>query len=311
MIAFRIPYGEGDARNVSRNSGDGIEKGAMRTGSLSKRPRAPLRNADEPLRRAAIAAFVLAALCVPACAADAFSTDWAHGAKSEARLIGGSATLAGFEIRLAPGAITYWRDPGDAGLPPTFDFSASDNVASVEPEFPAPKRMHEADGAEAFGYDANVIFPLRVKPRDATKPVTLALQADYAVCEKVCLPAKASLKLTLPAGADSPYAAAIDAALAAVPRVVSPNDFGELESDGADAFRLCAPHEEGPPRDLFVEPPHGWWATAAREPGESGRDCFSLRLQDKPKDAALPVALRLTLTGGAGAVETTIAAGAQ
>ena len=73
----------------------------------------------------------------------------------------GGGDLAGFEIALAPGAITYWRDPGDAGLPPTLDFSASDNVASVEPEFPAPKRIKEADGGEAFGYDGGVVFPLR------------------------------------------------------------------------------------------------------------------------------------------------------
>ncbi|HEY1886529.1 MAG TPA: protein-disulfide reductase DsbD domain-containing protein, partial [Roseiarcus sp.] len=139
---------------------------------------------------------VLAAM--PAFAADAFSTDWAPAAKSQARLIAGRGDLAGFEIALAPGAITYWRDPGDAGLPPTLDFSMSDNVASVEPEFPAPKRIKEADGGEAFGYDGGVVFPLRVKPRDPTKPATLKLNADFAVCEKVCLPAKAHLELKLP-----------------------------------------------------------------------------------------------------------------
>ena len=44
----------------------------------------------------------------------------------------------------------------------------------------------------------------------------------------------------------------------------------------------------------------------APAPAEEGRDCFALTVGDKPKDAALPIALRLTLTGGAGAVETTI-----
>src|ERR1700678_482642 len=123
----------------------------------------------------------------PAFAADALAADWAPAAKSQARLIAGGGNLAGFEIALSPGAITYWRDPGDAGLPPTLDFSGSDNGASVEPEFPAPKRIKEADGGEAFGYDGSVVFPLRVKPRDPTKPATLKLNADFAVCEKVCL----------------------------------------------------------------------------------------------------------------------------
>jgi DsbC/DsbD-like thiol-disulfide interchange protein len=256
------------------------------------------------------AALAPIALCAPAHAADAFSTDWVQSAKWRARLIAADDRLAGFEIALAPGAITYWRDPGDSGLSPTLDFSASDNVEAVEPAFPAPKRIHEADGGEAFGYDGGVIFPLRVKPRDAAKPVTLALQADFAVCEKVCLPAKARLTLRLPPAA-SPYAGAIDAALAAVPRTVSPKDFGALTADGASAWRLCAPHEDGPPRDLFVEPPEGWWLKVTPASAEAGRDCFQVTLGDKPKDAALPVALRLTLTGGAGAVETTMEAGAE
>ncbi len=247
-----------------------------------------------------------AVFSAPAPAADAFSTDWAASPKSEARLVAGRGGLAGFEIRLAPGAITYWRDPGDAGVPPAFDFSGSDNVAKVEPVFPAPKRIEESDGSQAFGYESSVVFPLRVEPRDPAKPVALALDANYAVCEKICLPAEARLELTLP-GAASPYAGLVEAALAAAPRAVPPKDFGELTPEGADSWRLCAPHEAGSRRDLFVEPPQGWWVTAAAA-GEAGSDCFKLTLRDKPKDAALPVTLRLTMTGGAGPTETKVEA---
>jgi DsbC/DsbD-like thiol-disulfide interchange protein len=245
---------------------------------------------------------------MPALGADSFSTDWAPAAKSQARLVAGGGDLAGFEIALSPGAITYWRDPGDAGLPPTLDFSSSDNVASVEPLFPAPKRIKGADGGEAFGYDGDVVLPLAVKPRDPTKPATLKLNADFAVCEKVCLPAKAHLELKLPPGPGSPHSGAIDAALAAVPRAVAPKDFGALEALGADSWRLCSAREDGPPRDLFVEAPEGWWMKVAPTQADGGRDCFALTIGDKPKDAALPVQLRLTLTGGVGAIETTIRA---
>jgi DsbC/DsbD-like thiol-disulfide interchange protein len=262
-----------------------------------------------PVGGALAAAFSLLLSGSPASAADAFSTDWALAAKSRARLIAGGGDLAGFEIALSPGAITYWRDPGDAGLPPTLDFSGSDNVASVEPEFPAPKRIKEADGGEAFGYDGSVVFPLRVKPRDPTKPATLKLTADFAVCEKVCLPAKAHLELTLPSAPGSPHAAAINAALATVPRAVPPKDFGALQTLGADSWRLCAAHEDGPPRDLFVEAPEGWWMKVALADADGDRDCFTLTIGDKPKDAALPVGLRLTLTGGAGAKETRMETG--
>jgi DsbC/DsbD-like thiol-disulfide interchange protein len=278
----------------------------MSAGWFVKRLRAAERGL--PIGGALAAALSLVLPAIPAFAADAFSTDWAPAAKSRARLIAGGGDLAGFEIALSPGAITYWRDPGDAGLPPTLDFSGSDNVASVEPEFPAPRRIKEADGGEAFGYDGNVVFPLRVKPRDPTKPATLKLTADFAVCEKVCLPAKAHLELTLPSAPRSPLAGAIEAALVTVPRAVAAKDFGALEALGADRWRLCAAHEDGPPRDLFVEAPEGWWMKVAPADADGGRDCFTLTIGDKPKDAALPVALRLTLTGGAGAMETTIQA---
>jgi DsbC/DsbD-like thiol-disulfide interchange protein len=243
----------------------------------------------------------------PALAADAYSTDWAAGAKSEARLVAAGGRLAGFEVRLAPGAITYWRDPGDAGVPPTFDFAGSDNVAKAEALFPAPKRIRESDGGEAFGYERDVVFPLKVEPGDPAKPVTLKLHANFAVCEKICLPAEARLTLTLP-GPGSPHAGLIEAALAAAPRVVEPKAFGDLNSDGADGWRLCAPAEAGPARDLFVEPPEGWWVSAAPAPTEAGHDCFRLTLRQAPKDAAPPVPLRLTMTGGAGPVETTVEA---
>jgi len=255
--------------------------------------------------RGALLGFLLAALSGPAVAADAFSTDWAPAAKSAARLVAAGGLLAGFEVRLAPGAITYWRDPGEAGVPPTFDTAGSDNVARVEPIFPAPKRIKEQDGSEAFGYEGGVVLPLKVEPRDPAKPVTLALAANYAVCEKLCLPAKANLKLTLP-GAASPYASTVEAALAAAPRPIAPDAFGALTADGGSGWRLCAAHEAGPPRDLFVEPPEGWWVTAAPAPGDGAHDCFAIALRDKPKDAALPAALRLTMTGGAGPVETTV-----
>src|SRR3984957_6959441 len=278
----------------------------MGAGWLVKRLRAAERGL--PIGGALAAALSLVLPAMPAFAADAFSTDWAPAAKSRARLIAGGGDLAGFEIALSPGAITYWRDPGDAGLPPTLDFSGSHNVASVEPEFPAPKRIKEADGGEAFGYDHGVVFPLAVKPRDPTKPATLKLTANFAVCEKVCLPAKAHLELKLPSVPGSPHAGAIDAAVASVPRAVQPKDFGALEAIGADRWRLCSARENGPPRDLFVEAPEGWWLKTAPAEAEGDRDCFMLTIGEKPKDAALPVALRLTLTGGAGAIETTFQA---
>src|SRR3984957_16600994 len=106
----------------------------------------------------------LLAMPAPAWAADSYSSDWAAGLKSSARLIAAGsadgALQAGVEFKLAPGAITYWRNPGDAGLPPTLSFEGSDNLAQARISFPAPRRLAESGGGEAFGYDHGVVFPI-------------------------------------------------------------------------------------------------------------------------------------------------------
>ena len=87
------------------------------------------------------------------------ASPWDGDARSAVRLIAGSSgggeasapMRAGIEIRLKPGWHTYWRYPGDAGVPPRFDFAGSQNVKAVEVLWPAPRRMPE-EGLSAIGY---------------------------------------------------------------------------------------------------------------------------------------------------------------
>jgi len=241
----------------------------------------------------------------PALAADAFSTDWAatRGDEATARLIAGGPNDAALEIRLAPGAITYWRDPGDSGLAPSFDFSGSSNIARAEAEFPAPTRIVEPDGSQAFGYADEATFPIAVEAVDSAKPATLALRLAYAVCAEICLPAKADLTLRLPA-ASTPYAATIAAARAATPRRVEWSALkAELTPLDARDWLLCLPAEPGPPRDLFVEAPASWRLSTKAVPSADGRDCFDIALDDKPRDGAFPLSVRATIVGGRGPLE--------
>jgi hypothetical protein len=108
------------------------------------------------------------ALGIAAAASRAHAADaspWDGDARSSVRLIAGDpdgATLrAGVEIRLAPGWKTYWRYPGDSGVPPRFDFAQSSNVKSVTLSWPSPRRFVD-DGGQAIGYEGDVIFPLRI-----------------------------------------------------------------------------------------------------------------------------------------------------
>lgn len=262
--------------------------------------------------------FVLALCGVqPALAADAFSSNWADGLKSSARLIAGAPAdgvlQAGVEIKLAAGAITYWRNPGDAGLPPTLSFEGSSNLAQARTSFPAPRRLPEG-GGEAFGYDHALILPIDVEPIEPGKPVALALKLNYAVCETICVPAEASLRLVMrvDAAAPSPYAEAIAKAKELTPRRVEWASLAaDLTATSGRTWRLCLAPQAGPKRDLFIEPPEAWWFEVKPDANApAGIDCFGLNLMQKPPDSALPVAARLTITGGQGPIETTIALGA-
>src|SRR5262245_21163554 len=123
---------------------------------------------------------LLSVASAPAHAADVSA--WDNDLRSAMRLIGagsihesGSPLLrAGVEIKMQPGWKTYWRYPGDSGVPPVFGFTASDNVKSATVLWPAPVRFPDGSGT-SIGYKSDVIFPVRIVPRDPGKPVTLRL----------------------------------------------------------------------------------------------------------------------------------------
>jgi DsbC/DsbD-like thiol-disulfide interchange protein len=107
------------------------------------------------------------------------------------------------EIALSPGWKTYWRSPGDAGVPPTIDWSGSQNVAELEILWPAPERF-TLFGLDTFGYADQVIFPLSVRPERPGEPLILDAKVTYMVCEEICVPLEAALALQLPAGEATP-----------------------------------------------------------------------------------------------------------
>jgi DsbC/DsbD-like thiol-disulfide interchange protein len=233
----------------------------------------------------------------PARAQDSASA-WSSAPKSAARLIAapaeGDSYRVGIEINLAPETITYWRSPGESGVPPAFDFSHSSNLRGADVSFPAPTRINEA-GSEVFGYEGGIVLPVRIKPLERGKPVDLVLEIDYAACEKICLPVHASLQLTLPAR-DARETPAIAAAEARVPRQLSAeetaSDVAITPVPGTDkpTWRLGW---RGPPAgDLFAEPPDLFFIETKR----SGDD-FLITIAEHPKDASLAdIPVRFTLT---------------
>jgi len=256
--------------------------------------------------------FALAGLSGPAFAADA--SPWADDLRSAVRLIAGSPNAgiarAGIEIKLQPGWHTYWRYPGDSGVPPRFTFDGSDNLANATVQYPAPHAYTDESGT-ILGYKDDVVFPVRVTPKQAGKPVTLRLKIEYAVCEKMCVPVEARTELKLGDGASSEDRT-LAAAEASVPKPVPVSQAGLKVSRVNDARKplilVDLPASPGGDLHLFVEGPTPEWALPIPKPAPgapAGRAYFSFQLDGLPPgtDPKKPADLTFTVVRGDKATE--------
>src|ERR1700749_835314 len=143
------------------------------------------------------AAVLASSLSVEACAQDA--SPWIRDGHSAVRLLAGSRSgavlLGGIAFQLQPGWKTYWRTPGDSGVPPRFDFSKSENVEAVTGLWPAPTKFDDGAGGHSLRYHNQIVLPLRTGAESADKPVILHADINYAVCEKLCIPVEANAEL--------------------------------------------------------------------------------------------------------------------
>jgi DsbC/DsbD-like thiol-disulfide interchange protein len=239
---------------------------------------------------------------------------WVKDAHSSLRLLAGSRTgsvlMGGIEIQLQPGWKTYWRTPGDSGVPPRFDFSKSTNVESVTPLFPAPKKFDDGAGGISYGYHKHVIFPLRIVPKNPNEPVQLRAAISYAVCEKLCLPVEAEAELAFTSAAS-----ALDSLVAgALNKVPKPVGTAEATPIALKSFKrigdrvvvdIAAQNSTG--LELYAEGPTAEWALPVpkRIAGEE-KDLarFEFKLEGLPANAKPEGAqLKLTVVGADGAFE--------
>lgn len=132
--------------------------------------------------------------------------------------LGAETLSAGLDLTLEEGWKTYWRSPGEVGIPPQVDWSGSQNVAGVELLWPAPERF-TAFGIENFGYHDTVVFPLRITLERAGEPVDLTANVKLLICSEVCVPEVFDLTLSLPSGSaiDTVSASRISTYLSRVP----------------------------------------------------------------------------------------------
>jgi DsbC/DsbD-like thiol-disulfide interchange protein len=252
------------------------------------------------------------------------ASPWVELHAARVRLVAGAPAvksaksyLAGVEITLAEGWKTYWRTPGDAGVPPLFDWTGSTNVAAIVVRYPAPSRLPEP-AAQTIGYKNSVIFPVEVTPADAMQPVDLKLSAQFGICQEICIPAETAISLTLvPSQLEGEASPALLAALERVPRPQASRRAGDPE-----LLRVTASLDGAAPRlliearfrrgdlgaDVFVEAPEGLYVPAPKRLPDSadGTLRFEVDLSRGGNARELKAkTLTLTLVGDAGATEAT------
>src|ERR1700722_12558977 len=241
------------------------------------------------------------------------ASPWQRAGHSAVRLLAGSRSgsvlLGGIAMQLEPGWKTYWRSPGDSGVPPRFDFSKSDNVEAVTVLWPAPTKFDDGAGGHSLGYHNQIVLPLRIVAKNADKPVTLRADITYAVCEKICIPVQANADLAF-ASVASTEDSALFAPLDPVPTGPKPASIGDpnpltirdVKREGKSTVLVDVVAADSKPVNLFVEGPTPDWGLPIPELLEHsppGVKRFAFELDGLPPGAKPDgAALKLTLVGG-------------
>lgn len=156
--------------------------------------------------------------------------------------------MAALHMRLAPGWKTYWRAPGESGIPPVFSWSQARNADSVDIQWPAPHVFWQS-GMRSVGYTGDVVLPLRITPKKSGKDMRLEGMVDIGICKDVCMPHRVHIDAVLPAAQKRPDAS-IAAALADIP-------FSKSEAGIRKVQCSVTPGKDGLTLEVSIDMPKG------------------------------------------------------
>ncbi|CUH67194.1 putative protein predicted to be involved in C-type cytochrome biogenesis [Thalassovita gelatinovora] len=107
--------------------------------------------------------------------------------------------VVGLHITLPPGWKTYWRAPGDTGIPPLIALDGSRNLTAMAPQWPTPD-VFSQDGMRSVGYHDGVILPVILTPESPGAPIDLHGRIQIGICKDICVPAELAFDAALPPG---------------------------------------------------------------------------------------------------------------
>lgn len=218
--------------------------------------------------------------------------------------------MAALRITLAPGWKTYWRAPGEAGIPPAFDWSGSRNLAAVRLHWPVP-HVFSNNGMTSIGYARQVILPVELTPKVPGREIDLNAEIAIGVCEDICVPFQASVAGALEPGSRQPDGR-IRAALGDRPKTAREAGVGtvtcrlEPMQDGARLHaEVQLPPLGGTELAVIETADPDLWVSGA----DTGRAGGTLTAEaDLVPPSGMPLALdrsgvRITVLGDSGAVD--------
>ncbi|MFP5467569.1 MAG: protein-disulfide reductase DsbD family protein [Gammaproteobacteria bacterium] len=186
-----------------------------------------------------LAVVLLAALFIAAASAQSLLNRGAGSAVSQTEQVrselmvhapagvdAGRTVWVGLQLTHAPEWHSYWKNPGDSGLPTELHWTLPAGVTAGDIAWPTPRKFPLGNLAN-YGYDNTVLLPvpLTIAPSFQATSLDIGLEASWLACRKECIPEEASLRLSVPVeGSTSVHGALFDAALAAVPAALAAGD---------------------------------------------------------------------------------------
>jgi thiol:disulfide interchange protein DsbD len=243
--------------------------------------------------------------------------EWSRNPQSSVRLITPWRTasrsgelILGVQFRLSPGWHVYWKNSGDAGFPPAVTLQPADRLTTPEILWPTPRRFELPGGLVAFGYEGEVVYPVRVEIKPGAPPagdtLHLAAALDYLVCQVDCVPYRYTLTVDQPLGdqpdTDPETVGLLQAWLDQVPRITRElpgvKTGAVLDASRAGGtpdleIRVLGAKAQAGKTDLFLESHETF--DAGRPRMRATADGVVFHVPMKPREANKPPPARTTL----------------
>ena len=150
----------------------------------------------------------------------------------------GQTLWLGLQLQHQPHWHTYWRNPGDSGLPTELTWQLPAGVKALPLIWPAPKTIPIGPMAN-FGYEDTVLLvtPLQIdkgfKPSASLSTLDIQLHANWLVCKQECIPQEGDFQLSIPLqGATVMASAEFQKALAQQASTLKGDHAARISDDG-------------------------------------------------------------------------------